>query len=129
VGSDQYKIFLISFAAVKESGKFTTLTKLGAARNMVCMLLIVFSQYHSFATHTNITVKKPEGKSFPKEYSIKNGALPSSTKVEVINQELPWIEEIHFKMERTEKPVVDFSCLVRKLFLDLFRVITPSNAP
>lgn len=93
------------------------------------MLLIAFSQFQSIAAPSNSTGKTTPRKLNAKEYCIKNGALPSSTKVEVINQELPWIEELHFKMELSEKPVVDFSCIVRKLFLDLFRVITPSNAP
>jgi hypothetical protein len=60
---------------------------------------------------------------------IKSGVLPSSGKLEVISQELPWMEEIHFKLERTERPIHDFNRIVRRFYVDLFRVITPSNAP
>jgi hypothetical protein len=55
--------------------------------------------------------------------------LPSSTKVEVINQELPWSEELLFTTELKEKLIVDFSCVIKGFFPDLFRVIAPSNAP
>ncbi len=95
------------------------------------MLLIAFSlclnlSSHALASQTHRKVNDKETKVFS---IIKIGVLPSSTKLEVISQELPWTEEIHFKLERTERPVRAFNAIVRRFYVDLFRVITPSNAP
>ncbi|HMG92620.1 MAG TPA: hypothetical protein VK589_21330 [Chryseolinea sp.] len=114
---------------MKGSGKISTLAKPSTARTVMCLLLILFSQLQSAAAYSNTSVK-PTKKKNSKEYTIKSSMLlPSSTKVEVINQELPWSEELLFKTELNEKLVVDFSCIIKGFFPDLFRVIAPSNAP
>lgn len=93
------------------------------------MMLILFSLCQSIATQA-----KPEKKVDTKDtqeirvFTIKSAVLPSF-QLEVINQELPWMEEIRFKFERNERPIVDFSTIVRRFYIDLFRVITPTNAP
>jgi hypothetical protein len=73
-------------------------------------------------------VKKVDGKETT-VFTIKSGVLPSSTRLEVINQELPWMEEILFRPEPDERPISDFTCIVTCSYVDLFRVIRPSNAP
>lgn len=96
------------------------------------MMLVLFSLCQSIATQA-----KPEKKTDAtntkdtqeiRVFTIKGAVLPSF-QLEVINQELPWMEEIRFKLERNERPVNDFSAIVRRFYIDLFRVITPSNAP
>lgn len=61
--------------------------------------------------------------------TIKSGVVPSSVRLEVISQELPWMEEILFQEEPNERPLPGFTCIVRRFYVDLFRVIRPSNAP
>ncbi|MEJ7643544.1 MAG: hypothetical protein WKF87_03050 [Chryseolinea sp.] len=112
-------------------GKNSTSLRTGGAKGILCLLLIAFSICQSISSHavtaqTHREVKDKDAKVFT---IIKSGVLPSSTKLEVISQELPWMEEIHFKLERTETPFHAFNAIVRRFYVDLFRVITPSNAP
>lgn len=102
---------------------------INTARTILCFALILLLQFQSAAVHAYTSDKPQHTKLCAKEYNVSNSILPSSTKIEVINQEFPWMEEIHYKTEQTQKPVVDFTCISRIFFLDLFRIITPSNAP
>jgi len=79
-------------------------------------------------THPKVASKETSSKETT-VFTIKSGVMPSSTRLVVISQELPWMEEILFKMECNEQPVAHFDCIVRRFYVDLFRVITPSNAP
>lgn len=100
------------------------------AKSIFCLLLLGFSLCQSVATHacTVRAIKKVDGKE-TEVFTIQSGVLPSSTRLEVINQELPWMEEILFRLEPDERPVSDLTCNVRCSYVDLFRVIRPSNAP
>ena len=91
------------------------------------MLLILFSLCQSLSTHAK-PEKKAESKEEVKVFTIKSAVLPSF-QLEVINQELPWMEEILFRRERNERPVIDFSTTVKSFYVDLFPVIAPTNAP
>lgn len=97
---------------------------------VVCALLIGFALCHSLASQsaTVKAVKKVDGKETT-VFTIKSGVLPSSGRLEVISQELPWAEEILFRFEADERPVPGFKCIVRRFYVDLFSVIRPSNAP
>jgi hypothetical protein len=94
------------------------------------VLLIAFSLCQSLASQACPVkaIKKVNGKETT-VFTIKSGVLPSSTRLEVINQELPWMEEILFRFESDERPVPGFTCIVRRFYIDLFGVIRPSNAP
>lgn len=128
-GRSRQSHFFARFAAVKKAGKITSFRKFGAAKSLGVILLIICSQFQSIALHAH-PAKASKPKSDTKEFTIiKSGLLPSSTRVEVINQELPWMEEIHFKTESDEKPRTDLSFILKKFFIDLFRVIAPTNAP
>ena len=113
-----------------KSGNKSTVTQLGVVKSILCLLLIIFSLGQSMAGHdcTVKAIKKVNGKETT-VFTIKSSALPSSTRLEVINQELPWMEEILFRFESDERPVPGFTCIVRRFYVDLFRVIRPSNAP
>ena len=108
----------------------STVSRVGVAKSTLCLLLIIFSLGQSMAGHdcTVKAVKKVNGKETT-VFTIKSSVLPSSTRLEVINQELPWMEEILFKFQSDERPVPGFTCIVRRFYVDLFRVIRPSNAP
>lgn len=102
----------------------------GVAKSILCVMLIAFSLCQSMASQgsTVKAVKKVDGKETT-VLTIKSGILPSSSRLEVISQELPWMEEILFHFESDERPVPGFTCIVRRFYVDLFRVIRPSNAP
>lgn len=99
-------------------------------RRIFCMALVVFALCQSAYSHacTVKAVKKIDGKE-TRVFTLKNGVLPTSIRLEVDNQELPFIEEIRFCLVSDEQPVEDFTFLVRRFYVDLFSVITPSNAP
>lgn len=103
---------------------------MNAARSVLCLLLIAFSLCQCLASQECAVkaVKKVDGKETT-VITIKSGVLPSSTRLEVISQELPWMEEILFRFVTNERPVPGFTCIVRRFYVDLFRVIRPSNAP
>ncbi len=103
-------------------------TSLGC--RVFCMVLVVFALCQSAYSHacTVKAVKKIDGKE-TRVFTLKNGVLPTSVRLEVDGQELPLIEEFRFCLESDEQPVEDFTFLVRRFYVDLFRVITPSNAP
>lgn len=98
-------------------------------RIMTSLLIILFCQSQIQVAGSHHFSKQIEQKLAVKDYSVNTGILPSATKIEVINQEFPWSEEIHFRVERVERPVVVYSSIVRIFFLDLLGAITPSHAP
>ena len=103
---------------------------MGLLKSSLCLLLIIFSLGQSMAGHdcTVKAIKKVNGKETT-VFTIKSSVLPTSSRLEVINQELPWMEEILFQFVSDERPVPRFSSIVRRFYVDLFRVIRPSNAP
>jgi hypothetical protein len=108
----------------------SAVTQVDVVKSILCLLLIVFSLSQSMAGHdcTVKAIKKVNGKETT-VFTIKSSVLPSSTRLEVINQELPWMEEILFRFVSDERPVPGFTCIVRRFYVDLFSVIRPSNAP
>jgi hypothetical protein len=123
--------FFIRFAAVNSQGENSTKVSRSVAKSILCMLLIVFSLCQSIAathSHQGASHRKVKSKE-TKVFTIKSGVMPSSTKLEVINQLLPWMEEIHFKPVRDERPVPAFKLVACRFYTDLFRVIAPTNAP
>lgn len=104
--------------------------RVGVLKSALCLLLIVFSLGQSMAGHdcTVKAIKKINGKETT-VFTLKSSVLPTSSRLEVINQELPWMEEILFQLVSDERPVPAFTSIVRRFYVDLFRVIRPSNAP
>ena len=73
-------------------------------------------------------IKKVDGKETT-VFTIKSSVLPSSSRLEVINQELPWMEEILFQLVSDERPVPGFTCIVRRFYVDLFQDLPSVPAP
>lgn len=94
------------------------------------MLLIVFSLCQSIGTNAHQRASHRKIKSKETQiFTIKSGVMPSSTKLEVINHLLPWMEEIHFKPVRDERQVPAFKLVACRFYTDLFGFIAPTNAP